>query len=221
MSYTLLLDHPQFVVVDKPVGVSVHSEDGPGLVVQLSEQLNCPLYLVHRLDKVTSGVLLLARSASAAAELSAQFAEHRVQKYYLAIAGNKPKKKQGWVKGDMDKARRGAFKLLPTLHNPAVTQFFSQAIAPGFRGYLLKPRTGKTHQLRVALKSLGVPIYGDELYGGSAFSRVCLHAYQLHFSFAATSYCVTAPLPAAFAELGLKPIVDDVWAAPDNLPWPE
>lgn len=173
-----------FVVTVKPQGVSFHSETGePGLFEQVKTQLNTgELYPVHRLDKLTSGLVIFAKHQSAAAEFGGLFEQHQVDKYYVAISDQKPKKKQGWIKGDMAKARRGAFKLLRTMDNPAKTRFISTSVTPGTRLYLLKPYSGKTHQLRVALKSVGAPIIGDELYGGEPADRAYLHAYALRFT---------------------------------------
>ena len=80
------------------------------------------------------------------------------------------------------------FKLLRTMNNPAITQFFSYNIANKQRLYLLKPHSGKTHQLRVALSSIGSPIIGDQLYGGIQADRGYLHAYALQFSYLSTKY---------------------------------
>jgi len=97
------------------------------------------------------------------------------------LSDRKPAKKQGWVRGDMEKGRGGAWRLLPSQANPAVTYFQSASLAPGLRVFFLKPLTGRTHQLRVALKSLGAPILGDALYQGSDADRTYLHAYALSF----------------------------------------
>ena len=70
----------------------------------------------------------------------------------------------------MAKSRRGMFKLMRTLHNPAITQFFSYSTGSKQRLYLLKPHSGKTHQLRVALNSIGASIFGDPLYTSSKAS---------------------------------------------------
>lgn len=171
-----------WVAFYKPAGCSFHSESGAGMVVLAEQQLGIKLFPVHRLDKVTSGILLLATSSAAAAQLSALFATHQVEKYYLAISAAKPKSKQGWVKGDMAPARGGAWKLLHSQQQPAVSYFISQGFTEQpFRAFLIKPWTGKTHQIRVALKSVGAAILGDTLYGGQAADRVYLHAYALCF----------------------------------------
>ncbi|GLS84990.1 TIGR01621 family pseudouridine synthase [Paraferrimonas haliotis] len=192
---TVLLDHTDFVVINKPANVHFHSQDGnAGVVAQLSQQLNCALYPVHRLDTMTSGVLLIAKSSEAAAHLASQFAEQSTSKIYIALAMGKPKKKQGLIQGDMVKARRSQWKLTTGKQNPAVTQFFSQSVAPKLRCYLLKPHTGKTHQLRVMMKSLGCAIVGDSLYGKASHDRGYLHAWQLSFSYHNQPFRVVAPI---------------------------
>ena len=178
----VVCEHADFYVVEKPAELSFHSEDGPGFVVLAERQFNEKLYAVHRLDKVTSGLIILARNKSAAATFTELFAQHSIDKFYLAITDSKPKKKQGWVKGDMAKSRRGTYKLLASNLNPAITRFYSTSFKAGFRAFILKPFSGKTHQLRVALKSIGSPILGDIAYSGKASDRTYLHAYALSFT---------------------------------------
>ncbi|WP_240674148.1 TIGR01621 family pseudouridine synthase [Crenobacter cavernae] len=181
--FTLFESTEHFIVVDKAPGAGFHREDdAPALIAAVREALHDPaLWPVHRLDKVTSGLMLFARSASAARALSEALAEHSLRKYYLALSDRSPAKKQGWVKGDMVKARGGAWRLAHTHDNPAVTRFLSFSLAPKRRLFLLAPFTGRTHQLRVAMKSVSSPILGDALYGGTSADRVYLHAYALSF----------------------------------------
>lgn len=186
MLIPVVFEHADFVVVHKPPGIGMHSEEAPGLVVLLQAQWpDKTLYPVHRLDKMTSGLLLLATHKAAAQTFQHLFEQHLMDKYYVAISDHKPKKKQGWVKGDMLPARRGSWKLSPTQQHPAVTRFISAPLAPGERLFLLKPLTGRTHQLRVALKSLGAPICGDVRYASAdtarAEERGYLHAFALRF----------------------------------------
>ncbi|EEX49856.1 RNA pseudouridine synthase [Pasteurella multocida] len=186
-SIPIVYQHSDFIVIDKPTNISVHKDaEKIGLTSLVAQQLNVPqVWLVHRLDKVTSGLLILALNQNAASELSRLFAEHRIQKTYLALSTQKPKKKQGLIIGDMEKARRGAWKLCTTKQNPAITRFYSVNCEPNLRLFILKPQTGKTHQLRVAMKSLGSPILGDALYGGNfdKVNRTYLHAYRLQFEY--------------------------------------
>jgi tRNA pseudouridine32 synthase/23S rRNA pseudouridine746 synthase len=178
------------------------------------------------LDKVTSGLLVMAKTAWANQQLVNQFKDRQIEKYYLAISAKKPKKKQGLIKGDMEPARRGAWKLLPSLQNPAVTQFFSTSITGGKRLFIIKPHTGKTHQIRVALKSIGSPIFGDVLYADSAtcvgVDRVYLHAYSLGFSLQGNEYRFTE-VPREGNDFSSSEFVSALqnFASPWLLPWPK
>ncbi len=229
-AFSLVARHADFVVLDKAPGISFHSEQGPGLVVLAEKTLGQPLYPVHRLDKVTSGLLLLATHAAAAAALTELFRQRKVEKFYLALSLQKPKQKQGWVKGDMVPARRGAYKLLTTAGNPALTYFISAGFDPvpadlpaGARLFLLKPLTGKTHQLRVALKSQGAPIAGDLLYQGDTADRVYLHACALRFDWQGESMQFFCPPTAGqwFAHPRVVRQLDEHWAQPWLLSWPQ
>ncbi|MCM2678231.1 TIGR01621 family pseudouridine synthase [Echinimonas agarilytica] len=183
MNFIFVHANPDWYVMHKPQGCSVQDDrDGIGFLNALKQFMQEPeLSLVHRLDKVTSGLLLIGRNKKTTSILSQQFEHRTVRKFYLALAAGKPSKKQGTIIGDMAKARRGAWKLERSVKNPAKTQFFSVSHSAGLRWYLLRPITGKTHQLRVALKSIGCPILGDELYGAKAQARTYLHAYGLEF----------------------------------------
>lgn len=191
-TYPIIYQHPDFVIINKPVGVSVHrDEQAVGLSEDLAKQLEvAQVWLVHRLDKVTSGLLIFALNKAAAATFYHLFEQHKIQKTYWAMATKKPKKKQGSIIGDMQRSRNGAWKLCQSRENPAITQFTSHSIAPNLRQFVLQPKTGKTHQLRVAMKSLGSPILGDTLYGGEPADRVYLHAYRLEFEYQGESVVV-------------------------------
>jgi len=191
--FALVASNDDFVVLNKAPGVGMHDEDGiPGLVSLARQQLQMMLFPVHRLDKVTSGLVLLARHAAANSALSQLFAQRQVSKTYMALAYGKPRKKQGWVKGDMERGRRGSWMLTRQLENPAITWFDSVGLGEGLRLYRVLPHTGKTHQIRVALKSLGSPIIGDELYGAPPSDRVYLHSAQLKFPFLQQIYSFSA-----------------------------
>lgn len=193
----ILFENERFVIAAKKAGVNFHSEEEAGFVVQVSQQLGIPLFPVHRLDKMTSGLVILAKDSETAGQFGSMFEKREVEKYYLAISMRKPKKKQGWVKGDMASARRGDYKLLTTTENPAITQFVSCALRTHERGFLIKPHTGKTHQIRVALKSLGSPIAGDERYAQADEARKeergYLHAYALRFHLGGEEFAFVSP----------------------------
>jgi len=222
-AFSLVAETPGFVLLNKAAGVSFHSDDGPGLVVLAEQQLGYKLYPVHRLDKVTSGLILLARSSDVAAQLTQLFSSHQVEKYYLALSLAKPAKKQGWVKGDMAPARRGSWKLLSSQHNPAVSYIVSRGFENlPFRAFLVKPYSGKTHQIRVALKSAGAAIAGDALYQGSAADRVYLHAYALRFCLYNTEYhYVQPPTEGVLYQQLLQSDALQDWMQPWQLNWPQ
>ncbi|WP_018690763.1 TIGR01621 family pseudouridine synthase [Algicola sagamiensis] len=191
----ILFQTDDFYVCEKPAGVSFNDEaDAQGWFNQLKAHTQEVLYPVHRLDKVTSGLIIVARHVNAAAEFTTLFTNKCVEKIYLAMSDQKPKKKQGWVKGDMEKSRRGSWKLLRSQNAPAVTQFHSEGLVEGKRLFWVSPKTGKTHQIRVALKSIGAPIFGDPVYGSANQieagqpDRCYLHAFALQFEFAGECY---------------------------------
>ncbi len=182
LGVTPVFEHADFFVFDKPAGISFHSEDGAGFFAQLTETYPTEtLFPVHRLDKITSGLLLVARNKSAAQQLGELFESHAIKKTYIALTDQKPSKKQGAISGDMQRTRGGNWKLLHSKKNPAVTRFISHSLAPNLRLFILQPQTGRTHQLRVMMKALGSPIIGDLRYGGTAADRGYLHAQRLQF----------------------------------------
>ncbi len=193
----IIENHKDFIVFYKPEGISFY-EDTPQAdlmkIIRFMEKEEIlpkgeRLFPVHRLDKITSGLLLFARGRDASSKLGNLFRYHHIQKIYLALSYDKPKKKQGVVIGDMTKDRRSKWKLLHSQNNPAITLFKSYPIitedAKYFRLFLLKPITGKTHQIRVAMKSLSAPIIGDPIYSRPSLARqedrTYLHAYGIRF----------------------------------------
>ncbi len=226
--FDILFTHPDFLVINKHPNVSVHKDDGDTMLLQEVGKASgdSQLYLVHRLDKMTSGILLLARSSTAASELSKGFAQRNVEKFYLALGCKKPKKKQGLISGDMERSRRASWKLINTHVNPAITQFFSASAEPGERLFLCKPHTGKTHQIRVALKSIGSAIVGDPIYNNASDAdRGYLHAFALKFSYAGEVFQFVCD-PRHQQHLGSKWNSDivstniELWLKPWSLNWP-
>jgi tRNA pseudouridine32 synthase/23S rRNA pseudouridine746 synthase len=232
----LVMENQNFMVVNKPIGMPMH--DSEKAIIPIAEsQFNCEkLWLIHRLDTDTSGCLLLAKNQQAASNLSQQFAAKTIQKYYIALIDHKPKKKQGMIKGDMKKVRKGYWKLTTGQENPAITQFFSfslqvesaqsaasipndnsrdkHLLQPAMRICLLKPLTGKTHQIRVALRSLGSPIVGDKRYKGSESDRMYLHSYAMKFHYQNEPFEISC-LPKSGALIGHI----HAFLAKQPLPW--
>ena len=227
MTIPVVFEHPDFIIINKPAGISVQLEQeqdySHSLLNRLCQQLNInKLWLVHRLDKLTSGLLILAKNASAAAELSQLFAEKNIQKYYLALSNKKPKKKQGCIIGDMKKVRDGKWMLVKNKQNPAISQFFSTGLGEGLRLFIIKPYTGKTHQIRVALKSIGSPILGDTLYGAEESDRAYLHAFALSFVYQGQQLFVQCP-PESGEQFQSPSCISalDLYDPPTQLSWPK
>lgn len=227
--FDIVYTHPDFILINKHPDVSVHKDDGDTMLLAevAKKSGDEQLYLIHRLDKMTSGLLLLGRNAASASELSQLFSAREVEKYYLAIGSKKPKKKQGLVSGDMERSRRSSWKLINSQRNPAITQFQSLAGEPGQRLFLCKPHTGKTHQIRVALKSIGSPILGDPIYNASsAADRGYLHAFAIRFVYQQQNYSFIVD-PRNTPSLGDKwnqtSICQGIetWLTPWELSWPK
>lgn len=196
----IVSENEDFLIVHKPPdwAVTANGED-EGLLARLRRRTGWSLLIpVHRLDKVTSGLWLLAKNLDAAAALSALFRRKTVRKCYLALSDRTPHKKQGRIIGDMARSRNGRWKMCLSRNAPAITRFISRSIAPRLRLFALFPETGKTHQIRVAMKCLGSPVLGDPLYGTGARGplgpdRTYLHAYALAFEFRSTRYFFREP----------------------------
>ncbi len=218
--FDIIENNDDFLVINKHNNVDFHcSDSGLGIVAKVSQTLgNIALYPVHRLDKMTSGLLIMAKSSQIAAQFGELFESRTISKFYLAISDKKPKKKQGLIKGDMKKGRNGSYLLLKSNDNPAVTQFFSFSVTAGIRGFVLKPHTGKTHQLRVAMKSIGAPILGDPRYYPQHQGDVgFLHAWQLQFELNGQAFAYTAQPPWTLN--GVEAWLRDM-TKPQELPWP-
>jgi len=182
-TFKIIENNDDFIIINKPANISFHNEnDIKGIFSQLKKTLGYDIWPVHRLDKITSGLLIFAKNKAVAATFGDLFENKALNKVYIAISDKKPKKKQGKIVGDMQKTRGGSWKLIKTNLNPAITTFTSCSLIPGNRLFWITPLTGKTHQIRVALKSLGSAISGDTRYSGTPSDRGYLHAYKISFN---------------------------------------
>jgi 23S rRNA pseudouridine1911/1915/1917 synthase len=198
------------VAVDKPAGVpsqpTLTSDQGtlPELVAGL---LGAPVTLVHRLDRETSGVTVLARSAAAAASLAEAFRTGTPEKTYLALCARAPAPPDGRIDAPLgrDPARAG-LRRVDRGGDPAATRYRTLRQGPLAALVEARPETGRTHQIRVHLAHLGAPLLGDPRYGGPrrvgeiAVPRVMLHARRLELDHPATGarLVLEAPVPDDF-----------------------
>lgn len=198
----LLYEHDDFIIVNKPAGIGMHY---PEITVQnrALEQFNIQTKLVHRLDTQTSGCMILAKNKEGASAFTQLFETHHIDKYYIALSSRTPKKKQGRVVGKMLSARNGNYMLSKSERPDTATLFFSSSYSSNektsLRLFYCKPISGKTHQIRVALKSLGSPILGDQRYKGEGADRMYLHCHALHFVYKNTNFCFSCiPEPSDY-----------------------
>lgn len=185
----ILLETTQFLVVDKPAGLSVLTggwgQAEPSLV-QLLERDYGRIWVVHRLDRTTSGVMVFARTPEAHRHLSLQFEHHQVQKIYHAIVQGEPawetKTSRQPLRADAGHSHRTVID--QRLGKPSETNFKVQERIGGCCLLEAVPASGRTHQVRVHAAGLGFPILGDHLYGApqtDLITRPALHAWSLTF----------------------------------------
>jgi RluA family pseudouridine synthase len=199
----------QVLVIDKPAGLPVHAGPKGGttlddLLPWLAFGKGRPPGLAHRLDRDTSGCLVLGRTKPALARLGELFAKGAVTKTYLALVRDAPGLADGRV--DLPLAKRSATRgwwMEPSAEGQAaVTDLRVLARAEGVALVEARPRTGRTHQIRVHLKALGSPLLGDRIYGdGQEVLRLMLHARTIEIPWlAGVTIRAVAPLPDDFAE---------------------
>ncbi|HVH77267.1 MAG TPA: RNA pseudouridine synthase [Stellaceae bacterium] len=175
------------LVIDKPAGLPVHAGPGGGANLEalfdgLRFGLPQPPHLAHRLDRDTSGCLVLGRHAKALRRLGALFAEGKVGKTYWAVVEGVPSAAQGQIETGLTKQShgRGWRMIVDSQGQRAATQYRVLAAAGGRAWLELKPLTGRTHQIRVHCASLGTPVAGDHAYGRAQAGRpLLLHARRI------------------------------------------
>ncbi len=214
MGLNLLYRDERFVAVDKPPGALVVPGRGPlaaepSLARELSAQCGFErLWIVHRLDRETTGVVLFALGAAAHRAASLAFAAGRVHKRYLALVAGLPEPAAASIAAplapDPRRRHRGGMVVDPQRGKPALTEYRVLAELCAGRAALVeaRPRTGRTHQIRVHLAHRGHPLLQDARYGQLEphwpFRALLLHAAELEVPELALQ--VRAPLPAAFVE---------------------
>lgn len=207
----LLARGPDWLVIDKPAGLAVHA--GPRTRDCLEARLAAAgerARPVHRLDRDTSGCLLLGARPASVRRLQAAFAERRVQKLYWAVVAHPPRDDAGRVEAPLGKVssrEKGWRMVVDAAGKPAATLWEVLAREGELALIAFRPETGRTHQLRVhaTLLAEGSHILGDPVYGRAAPGGLMLHARGLAFPSAnGRKEEVTAPLPERFRALGFS-----------------
>lgn len=211
------------LVIDKPAGIPVHKARGRGPNLEehfdaLRFGLPGPPRLAHRLDKETSGCLVLGRHAEALRRLGRLFEQGLVEKTYWAVTEGVPEAAEGRIALALGKASpdpRSWRMRVDERGQEAVTDYRVLAAKDGRALLALFPRTGRTHQLRVHLAAIGTPILGDAVYGRGGAPGLCLHARAVRLPLHAKrpAIAVEAPPPGAF-RAAAEPIAGDLSALP-------
>jgi RluA family pseudouridine synthase len=198
------------LVIDKPAGIPVHSGPGGGPHLEhwfplLRFGLPRPPALAHRLDRDTSGCLVLGRHPKALRRLGRLFAEGLVEKIYWAVVAGVPAEPTGRIEAALAKLPRGIVgwrMVIDPAGQQAITDWRVLGTAGGHAWLGLRPRTRRTHQIRVHCAALGCPVVGDLAYGGPGDSPLMLHARSIALPLypARPPIRVTAPLPQHMLE---------------------
>ena len=207
----VIFKNDDIIVINKPSGLAVqggtnthHHVDGllDALIFENTERPK----LVHRIDKDTSGILVLARNRKAAELLTAAFRQHKLQKTYLALVNGCPKQSGGKIKAPLMKIGE-RMQISPEGQSAETLYKVLDSVGDKFALIEASPLSGRTHQIRVHLESIGCPIVGDDRYFGGVkraknnlfADKLHLHAYKIDLSAIYKNLkVITAPLPEHF-----------------------
>ncbi|MCK9379374.1 MAG: RluA family pseudouridine synthase [Candidatus Moranbacteria bacterium] len=227
----IIFEDENIIAVNKRAGIKIHPDSGEdendtlvgGLLAKYPELTDIGdgavdsflrPGIVHRLDKDTSGVIIVARNQKAFEVLKEKFSKHEIEKKYLALVFGKLEKKKGTIDADIARSstyRRQviASKKTKTKIRTAITDY---EVVQEFENYSLveaRPKTGRMHQIRIHLFSIGHPLIGDRLYRKKLFAtsefpsalRQMLHAEEIKLELFGKDYIFTAPIPEDFESL--------------------
>ncbi|MCK5622380.1 MAG: RluA family pseudouridine synthase [Alphaproteobacteria bacterium] len=173
------------LIIDKPAGIPVHAGPGGGATLEalfdaLRFGLAGPPALAHRLDRDTSGCLVLGRNPKSLRRLARLFSEGRVEKTYWAVVEGAPSRPSGRIDLPLAKisTKKAGWRMVAdkAAGKPAVTTYRTLGKSDGLTWLELRPKTGRTHQIRVHCAEMGCPVLGDPVYGsGGAAEAPPLH----------------------------------------------
>jgi 23S rRNA pseudouridine1911/1915/1917 synthase len=214
--YEVAYEDEHLLVVDKPARVVVHPARGhrSGTLAQALQgtaaggEDEWRAGIVHRLDRDTSGLMVVAKSEEAHRRLKAMIQEREVTREYLALVLGRPPSRSGTIDAPIGRDRRHRTRVSTDTDEPreAVTHFSIVRQLPEATLLLVRLQTGRTHQIRAHLEAIGHPVAGDPEYGGAGafgLERQFLHATRLAFEhpFGAGPVDLTSPLPEDLAKV--------------------
>jgi len=209
MSFEILFENADLIAVNKPEGLAAIPEQNPqepSLFERLCAERGETLFIVHRIDKDTSGVILFARNAEAHRHLNMEFETRRVRKVYLALVHGEIE--GDWGKIDKPLARFGSGRVGVNVQHgkPSLTEYQVARRLPAHTLLEAHPKTGRRHQIRVHLYSIDHAIVGDRLYGDRMiqrdYPRMMLHARRLTIRPpSGEEITVETPVPQSFNDV--------------------
>jgi 23S rRNA pseudouridine1911/1915/1917 synthase len=195
MDLRIAYEDEHLLVVDKPAGVVVHPAPGHGTGTLVHGLLAYDVAggdaerpgIVHRLDRDTSGLMVVARSAEAHRRLQRLVRNRDLERHYTALVVGRPRSRSGRIEAAIGRDRRDPLKhsLDTETPRPAVTHFDVVELLPGYALLGVRLETGRTHQIRVHLAAIDLPVAGDPMYGRPrelGLKRQFLHASRLAFT---------------------------------------
>lgn len=218
----ILFEDKDMIAISKPAGLAVHPNAANWEVNPAASLLGEPtlvsmiysarpemakggierLGLVHRLDRDTSGLMLLAKNVHVQRALTDGFRERLMEKIYIGVVSGIPAQKKGFI--DAPIGRASGFKKIKVWEygREALTEYAVKERAKTCSLLEIRPQTGRTNQIRIHLAHIGHPIMGDKLYGGPTAPRMLLHSLSIGFKHFSTGRKRTleAPLPADFTK---------------------
>jgi 23S rRNA pseudouridine1911/1915/1917 synthase len=219
----IVWEDKQIIVISKPAGLLVHPlntswERCPSATFESEETLTSILLanrpelaesgvervgLVHRLDRETSGIMIVAKTPEAQQSLVEQFHDRKVQKTYVGFVSGKLKDAQGKIDAPIGRNTGDKKVNVNPLGKPSVTEYKSVKRQNGFSLLELYPKTGRTNQLRIHMSWLGHPVVGDDIYGGVPAKRLMLHSKTVCFTHPKTNkkVCYTSEVPVDFTKI--------------------
>lgn len=192
----LLKDFGDWLLATKPSNYNTHSPDygKKGFLELCEDEYQKKLYPVHRLDKETSGLLLIAKTPELAKDLTQLFEKHQVHKEYLFLTSQQCDFEKLQIKSFIQKKQNLFVSEKSDSPNSETEFHFLQKIGNHFLWRAL-PKTGKPHQIRLHAADLGIPVLGDQEHGGTSWPQMCLHSDVLKFSYHGQLYSFESVRP--------------------------
>jgi 23S rRNA pseudouridine955/2504/2580 synthase len=202
----IIYEDENIIAINKPAGLAVQLGSRTTRSVDvMAKSYNKEARLVHRIDKETSGITILAKNLKASRYMTLLFKNKQVHKKYIAVVSGANLKEKGEIRAPLLKEKGGVIVDREDGRETITKYTVQERMDGGLALVAVFPRTGRTHQIRAHLKYVGCPILGDQKYGGRSFSKLCLHAHKVSFTDTEGKIVkVTAPIPKYFPHTSLQ-----------------